>query len=79
MKELKCELHIVGGALTGLLTAYCASCLNYNIIISEKKKIYLTQKKPFLTKEQLQFQKGQRIFRVSRLWQHTLGLCGTNS
>ena len=38
MKEFKCELHIVGGALTGLLTAYCASQLNYKIIISEKKK-----------------------------------------
>ena len=44
MKELKCELHVVGGALTGLLTAYCASQLNYNIIISEKKN-YIKFKK----------------------------------
>ena len=62
MKELKCELHVVGGALTGLLTAYCASQLNYNIIISEKKKLYQTQKKLFLIKEQLQLQKDQRFF-----------------
>ena len=36
MKELNCDLHIVGGALTGLLTAYCASRLRFKIIISEK-------------------------------------------
>ena len=45
MKELKCDLHIVGGALTGLLTAYCASFLDYNIIISEKKNIIAPLKK----------------------------------
>ena len=45
MKEFKCELHIVGGALTGLLTAYCASQLNYKIIISEKEKNYIKPKK----------------------------------
>lgn len=37
MKELKCDLHIVGGGLTGLLSAYCMSVLGYKIIISEKK------------------------------------------
>ena len=52
MKELKCELHIVGGALTGLLTAYCASQLNYNIIISEKKKIRTKTKKNQTLKHQ---------------------------
>ena len=35
MKELNCDLHIVGAALTGLLTAYCASNLGYKVIISE--------------------------------------------
>ena len=50
MKELKCELHIVGGALTGLLTAYCLSQLNYNIIISEKKKIISNTKKAIFDK-----------------------------
>ena len=39
MKELNCDLHIVGGALTGLLTAYCASSLGYKIIVSERKNI----------------------------------------
>ena len=62
MKEFKCELHVVGGALTGLLTAYCASQLNYNIIISEKKKLYQTKKKPSQTKEQLLLQRDQRFF-----------------
>ena len=47
MKDLNCDLHIVGGALTGLLTAYCASDLGYKIIISEKKNI--TQNKKSLT------------------------------
>ena len=45
MKELKCDLHIVGGALTGLLTAYCVSSLGYEIVVSERENITLHNKK----------------------------------
>tara|TARA_Y100001970_G_scaffold22886_1_gene26689 strand:+ start:29262 stop:30446 length:1185 start_codon:yes stop_codon:yes gene_type:complete len=37
MKELNCDFHIVGSALTGLLTAYSLQKQGYEIIISEKK------------------------------------------
>ena len=71
MKEFKCELHIVGGALTGLLTAYCASQLNYNIIISEKKKIISNPKKAISDKRTTAIAEGSKIFLESQgLWQH---------
>ena len=62
MKEFKCELHIVGGALTGLLTAYCASQLNYKIIISEKKKIISNQKKAISDKRTTAIAEGSKVF-----------------
>ena len=47
MKEMSCDLHIVGGALTGLLTAYCASSLDYKIVVTEREKITLDNKNQF--------------------------------
>ena len=71
MKEFKCDLHIVGGALTGLLTAYCASQLNYNIIISEKKKIISNPKKTISDRRTTAIAEGSKIFLESQgLWQH---------
>ena len=71
MKELKCDLHIVGGALTGLLTAYCASCLGYNIIISEKKNILAGIKKATNDKRTTAISEGSKIFLESQgLWRH---------
>ena len=71
MKELKCELHVVGGALTGLLTAYCASQLNYNIIISEKKKIISNSKKAISDKRTTAIAEGSKTFLESQgLWEH---------
>jgi len=71
MKELKCELHVVGGALIGLLTAYCASQLNYNIIISEKKKIISNPKKDISDKRTTAIAEGSKIFLESQgLWDH---------
>ena len=71
MKELKCDLHIVGGALTGLLTAYCASQLSYNIIISEKKKILSNSKKAISDKRTTAIAEGSKIFLESQgLWQY---------
>ena len=52
MKELNCDLHIVGAALTGLLTAYCTSNLGYKVIISEKKILLLIIKNQQPTQEQ---------------------------
>ena len=71
MKEFKCELHIVGGALTGLLTAYCASKLNYNIIISEKKKIISNRKKAISDTRTTAIAEGSKNFLESQgLWKH---------
>ena len=71
MKELKCELHIVGAALTGLLTAYCASQLNYKIIISEKKKILSNPKKAISDKRTTAIAEGSKTFLESQgLWQY---------
>ena len=71
MKEFKCELHIVGGALTGLLTAYCASQLNYKIIISEKKKIISNQKKAISDKRTTAIAEGSKVFLESQgLWKY---------
>ena len=71
MKELKCQLHIVGGSLTGLLTAYCASQLNYKIIISEKKKIISNVKKAIFDKRTTAIAEGSKVFLESQgLWKH---------
>ena len=71
MKELKCDLHIVGGALTGLLTAYCAACLGYSIIISEKKNILAGTKKAINDKRTTAIAEGSKIFLESQgLWKH---------
>ena len=71
MKELKCDLHIVGGALTGLLTAYCASCLGFNIIISEKKNILAGIKKATNDIRTTAIAEGSKIFLESQgLWRH---------
>ena len=71
MKELKCELHIVGAALTGLLTAYCASQLNYKIIVSEKKKILSNPKKAISDKRTTAIAEGSKAFLESQgLWQY---------
>ena len=68
MKELKCDLHIVGGALTGLLTAYCISSLDYNIIISEKK-IIASSKKAIKDKRTTAIAEGSKKFLESQgLW-----------
>ena len=61
MKELKCDLHIVGGALTGLLTAYCASGLGYKIIVSEKKNI-ITNKKSITDTRTTAIAEGSKVF-----------------
>ena len=74
MKELECGLHIVGGALTGLLTAYCASQLNYNIVISERKKILSSPQKAISDKRTTAIAEGSKIFLESQgLWQHIRG------
>ena len=69
MKELKCDLHIVGGALTGLLTAYCASNLGYKIILSERKNIKLNNKKPTTDTRTTAIAEGSKVFLESQgLW-----------
>ena len=71
MQELKCDLHVVGGALTGLLTAYCTSCLGYSIVISEKKNILAGTKKVTHDKRTTAIAEGSKIFLESQgLWQH---------
>ena len=68
MKELKCDLHIVGGALTGLLTAYCISSLGYNVVISEKK-IIASSKKAIYDKRTTAIAEGSKNFLQSQgLW-----------
>ena len=69
MKELNCDLHIVGGALTGLLTAYCASSWGYSIIISEKKNILAGTKKATKDKRTTAIAEGSKNFLESQsLW-----------
>ena len=69
MKELSCDLHIVGGALTGLLTAYCASSLGYKIILSERKNIKLNNKKPTTDTRTTAIAEGSKVFLESQgLW-----------
>ena len=69
MKELNCDLHIIGGALTGLLTAYCASSLNLKIIISEKKNIRLSNKSSITDTRTTAISEGSKIFLNSQgLW-----------
>ena len=70
MKELNCDLHIVGGALTGLLTAYCASGLGYKIIISEKNAITNKNIKTFDTRTTA-ISEGSKFFLENQgLWTH---------
>ena len=69
MKELNCDLHIVGAALTGLLTAYCTSNLGYKVIISEKKNITLNNKKPTTDTRTTAIAEGSKVFLESQgLW-----------
>ena len=74
MKELNCDLHIVGGALTGLLTAYCSASLGYKIIISEKKNITNTFTKPTTDTRTTAIAEGSKLFLESQgLWNHIKG------
>ena len=74
MKELSCDLHIVGGALTGLLTAYCASSLGYKIILSERKNINLNNKKPTTDTRTTAIAEGSKVFLESQgLWKFIKG------
>ncbi len=40
MKEIYTNIHIIGGGLIGLATAYCLSKFNYNIIVSDKRPAF---------------------------------------
>ena len=74
MKELNCDLHIVGGALTGLLTAYCVSSFGYKIVISEKKNITLHSKKPITDTRTTAIAEGSKVFLESQgLWKFIKG------
>ena len=69
MKELNCDLHIVGGALTGLLTAYCLSSLGYKIVVTEREKIKLNNKKPTTDTRTTAIAEGSKAFLESQgLW-----------
>ena len=74
MKELSCDLHIVGGALTGLLTAYCVSSLGYKILISERKNIALHDKKPTTDTRTTAIAEGSKVFLETQgLWRFIKG------
>ncbi len=74
MKELSCDLHIVGGALTGLLTAYCASSLGYKIVLSERKNITLDNKMPMIDTRTTAIAEGSKVFLESQgLWKFIKG------
>ena len=62
MKEFQCDLHIVGGALTGLLAAYSASSLDYKIIISEKKINTNNKKNPNHDTRTTAIAEGSKVF-----------------
>ena len=69
MKELNCDLHIIGGALSGLLTAYCAAVLGYRIIISEKKNIISNSIKSITDIRTTAIAEGSKIFLESQgIW-----------
>ncbi len=69
MKELSCDVHIVGGALTGLLTAYCISSLGYKIVISEKKNIIPHDKRSTTDTRTTAIAEGSKVFLESQgLW-----------
>ena len=69
MKELNCDLHIVGGALTGLLTAYCLSSLGYKIVVTEREKIKFHNKKPTTDTRTTAIAEGSKVFLESQgLW-----------
>ena len=74
MKELNCDLHIVGGALTGLLTAYCVSSLGYKVIVSERKKIILHNKKLTADTRTTAIAEGSKVFLETQgLWKFIKG------
>ncbi len=74
MKELSCDLHIVGGALTGLLTAYCVSSLGYKIIVSERKNIMQDNKQPINDTRTTAIAEGSKVFLESQgLWKFIKG------
>ena len=74
MKELNCDLHIVGGGLTGLLSAYCASGLGYNIVVSERKNIMLHNKTPTTDTRTTAIAEGSKVFLESQgLWKFIKG------
>ncbi len=66
MKELNCDLHIVGGGLTGLLTAYCLSSLGYKIVVTEREKIKLNNKKPTTDTRTTAIAEGSKAFLESQ-------------
>jgi 2-octaprenyl-6-methoxyphenol hydroxylase len=75
MKELSCDLHIVGGALTGLLTAYCASSLGYKVVVSERKHIKPHSKEPTTADTRTTaIAEGSKVFLESQgLWKFIKG------
>ena len=71
MKELNSDLHIVGGALTGLITAYCSSALGLKIIITEKRNIYKNNNEPLDDTRTTAIAEGSKIFLETQgLWRH---------
>ena len=69
MKELNCDLHIIGGALTGLLTAYCAASIGLKIVISEKKNITFNNKELLKDTRTTAIAEGSKLFLDSQgLW-----------
>ena len=79
MKELSCDLHIVGGALTGLLTAYCVSSLGYKIVVTEREKITLHNKKPTTDTRTTAIAEGSKVFLESQgLWKSIKSFANKN-
>ena len=44
MKQMSCDILIVGSGLTGLVVAYSLSLLGFKMILAEQKKILNTKK-----------------------------------
>ena len=69
MRELNSDLHIVGGALTGLLTAYCSARLGYKITISEKKNFSNSRQKQTTDTRTTAIAEGSKVFLENQgLW-----------
>ena len=63
-----------------MLTAYCASKLNYNIVLSEKKKIISNQKKAVSDKRTTAIAEGSKVFLESQgLMEYIKDICRANS